>query len=66
MTNRLSFKEPCYCTTIIMRSNSKEKRFATLALSGDTVHVVWDDNSLGAGSDIFYRKSKCDGILAID
>ena len=35
-----------------MRSNSKEKRFATLALSGDTVHVVWDDNSLGTGSDL--------------
>ena len=45
-----------------MRSNSKEKRFATLALSGDTVYVVWDDNSLGAGSDIFYRKSKCDAF----
>lgn len=46
-----------------MKSNSKEKRFATLApLSGDMVHVVWDDNSLGTGSDIFYRKSKCDAF----
>jgi Collagen triple helix repeat (20 copies) len=37
-------------------------RFASIALSGDTVHVAWDDNSFGAGTDIFYIRSVDGGV----
>ena len=37
-------------------------RFASIALSGDTVHMAWDDNSFGAGTDIYYRRSVDGGV----
>ena len=51
-----------FTSEVNLSDSTGGSRFASIALSGNTVHVAWDDDSFTTGTDIAYRRSVDGGV----